>query len=174
MTSNLKHAFALAAVAFLKWHQSNEEIRVLGIYFINSEPAYYAEPTVQFFGRQLPISKICEYAAVLRGPLSDIDKGIFDVICEIYGAGDEVRTYDNDGAVDLLQMSVYEELADQKRNPLPRPSLADTIRMAERVRVWGALEQLIKARPDRPCIELLQHRPGKLLAALVMADRGQP
>ncbi|MCB5176774.1 hypothetical protein [Microvirga lenta] len=141
MTADLKEAFATAAVAFIDWERKNENVREWGhIYGASGELTYLPEPKVQFFGRDLPISTICERAKILTGPLPLLARAIFEVV-DHYGSGDITETYAQ--AVEALQDCIECEFFAQESHPLSGPCTADRIRELERERLLSAANQAI-------------------------------
>ncbi|MFK5596585.1 hypothetical protein ACFZ8E_06220 [Methylobacterium sp. HMF5984] len=126
MTADLREAFHTAAVRFVGWHRINDQQRWFG--WRNSETGmreYVEEPTVEFFGRDFPITEICWYAKSLDGPLPLHIEELFIVIDG--GTGEPIaKTYPE--AVELLEVAIECERSEQEARPLSKPSVLDFVR----------------------------------------------
>lgn len=124
MTSNLRDAFHTAIVSHLNWMLWNEEQQSWGVYNERGERLYAPEPTVEFFGRDYPISVICDRAAVLTGPLPDHLQLLFNTLDKHSGEPLPV-TYPE--AVEALKDLIEAEHDNIEQHPLTEPPASDRV-----------------------------------------------
>jgi hypothetical protein len=132
MTADLKEAFHLAAIAFVRWRTQHDDLRTWGTIITgpNFERHYEPEPTVTFFGREMSIGALCERAEILSGPLPPLIRELFQSVVD-YGwrwVAEEDRapmaTYRD--AVTLLAEEIEWEHKTQREQPLTGPSRSET------------------------------------------------